>query len=87
MPHNVSEGKTYKYILTSIDVVSRYEVARLLRTKKSSEFAFALEAIFKKGGVFKYPKVFQCDNGPEFKSEVIKLLEKHNVNIRRATGC
>ena len=44
-----------------------------------------LEAIYKKGGVFKYPKTFQCDNGSEFKNEVTKLLEKHNVEIRRAT--
>ena len=44
-----------------------------------------LEAIYKKGGVFKYPKVFQCDNGPEFKNKVIKLLEKHNIEIQRAT--
>ena len=43
------------------------------------------EAIYKKGGVFKYPKIFQCDNGSEFKNEVTKLLEKHNVDIRRAT--
>ena len=35
--------------------------------------------------MFKYPKTFQCDNGSEFKNEVIKLLEKHNVEIRRAT--
>ena len=47
--------------------------------------AFVLEAIYKKGGVFKYPKTFQCDNGSEFKNEVTKLLEKHNVDIRRAT--
>ena len=44
-----------------------------------------LQAIYKKCGVFKYPKVFQCDNGSEFKKEVTKLLEKHNVDIRRAT--
>ena len=44
-----------------------------------------LEAIYKKGIVFKYPKTFQCDNGSEFKNEVTKLLEKHNVEIRRAT--
>ena len=44
-----------------------------------------LEAIYKKGGVFKYPKTFQCDNGSEFKNEVTKLLEKHSVEIRRAT--
>ena len=44
-----------------------------------------LKAIYKKGGVFKCPKVFQCDNGTEFKNEVTKLLEKHSVDIRRAT--
>ena len=85
MPHNLFEGNTYKYILTGIDVASRYKVARPLKTKKSSEVAFVLEAIYKKGGVFKYPKAFQCDNGFEFKNEVTKLLEKHNVDIRRAT--
>ena len=67
MPHNVFEGNTYKYILKGIDVALRYRVARLLRTKKSSKVAFVQEAIYKKGGVFKYPTVFQCDNGPEFK--------------------
>ena len=46
MPHNLSEGNTYKYILTRIDVASRYKVARPLKTKKSSEVAFVLEAIY-----------------------------------------
>ena len=77
--HNLFEGSTYKYILTGIDV------AWPLRTKKSNEVAFALEAIHKKGGVFKHPKTFQCDNGSEFKYEVIKLLKKHNVEIWKAT--
>ena len=85
MPHNLFEGNTYKYILTAVDVASRYKVARPLRTKKPSEVAFVLQAIYKKGGVFKYPKVFQCDNGSEFKNEGTKLLGKHNVEIRRAT--
>ena len=35
--------------------------------------------------MFKYPKLFQCDNGSEFKNKVIKLLEKYSVDIRRAT--
>ena len=48
MPHNLFEGNTYKYILTGIDVASRYKVARPLKTKKSSEVAFVLEAIYKK---------------------------------------
>ena len=41
--------------------------------------------MYKKGGVFKYPKVLQIDNAYEFKNEVTKLLEKHSVEIRRAT--
>ena len=44
-----------------------------------------LEAIYKKGGVFKHPKVFHCNNGSEFKSDVTKLLEKRNVDIWRTT--
>ena len=72
MPLNFFEGNTYKYILTGVDVTSKYKVARPLRTKKLSKVAFVLEVIYKKGGVFKYPKVFQCDNGSEFKNEVTK---------------
>ena len=86
MPHNLFEGNTYKYILTGIDVASRYKVARPLKTKKSNAVTIELKVIYKKCGAFKYPKVFQCDNGSEFKSEVTKLLEKHNVDIRRATA-
>ena len=85
IPHNVFEGNRYKYVLTGIDVASRYKIATVLRTKKSSELAFVFEVKYKKDGIYKYPKVFQCDNGPEFKSEVKKLLEKHKVEIRRAT--
>ena len=85
MPYNLLEGNTYKYTLTGIDVASRYKVARPLKTKKSSEIAFLLEAIYKNGGVFKYSEALQCDNGLEFKNEVAKLLEEHNVEIRRAT--
>ena len=44
-----------------------------------------LKEIYKKGGVFKYPKTFQCDNGSKFKNEMTMLLEKHNVEIQRAT--
>ena len=43
-----------------------------------------LEAVYKKGCVFKYPKTFQYDNGAVFKNEVTKLLERHNIEIRRA---
>ena len=84
--HNVFEENTYKYILTGIGAASIYKVAKPLRTKNSSKVAFVLGVIYKKGGAFKYPKVFQCDNGPEFKGEAAKLLEKHNVDIRKTTA-
>ena len=72
-------------MLTGVNVTSRYTVSRALRTKKASEVVFVLEVIYKKGCVFKYPNVFQCDNGSEFKSDVVKLLKKHKVDIRRTT--
>ena len=86
MPHDVFEGKTYKYLLSGVDVASRYGVAKPLTTKKSSKVEFVLGAIYKKkGGTFKYSKAVQIDNGSEFKGEVTKLFEKHSVKIRRAT--
>ena len=38
-----------------------------------------------KVGPLTYPKIFQCDNGSEFKGGVTKLLEKHEVKIQRVT--
>ena len=83
VPLNDFEGNTYKYILTGVDVASRYNAARALMTKKASKAVFALEVIYKKVG--KYQKVFQCDNGSDLKSDVTKFLEKRNVDVRRAT--
>ena len=74
--HSVFEGNIYKYILTGVDFASRCKVARALKTKKASEVSFVLKTIYKESGVFKYPKVFQCDNGSEFKSDVTRLFEK-----------
>ena len=38
-----------------------------------------------KVGPLTYSKVFQCDNGSEFKGEVTRLLEKHKVKISQVT--
>ena len=62
--------------MTGVDVGSRYKVVRPFRTKKSSDVATVLEAIYKKGGVLKCTMVFQCDNGSEFNYDVTKLLKK-----------
>ena len=84
MPSDKLYGNRYKYILTGIDVASRFKVARPLKTKKSKEVAEMISDIYKTGPL-KYPEEFQCDNGTEFKSDVTTLLEKHNVKINRTT--
>ena len=38
-----------------------------------------------KVGPLTYPKIFQCNNGSEFKGEVTKLLEKHEAKIQQVT--
>lgn len=85
MSHNKLYGNTYKYILTGIDVASRYKVERPLRTKKSADVAEMVKDIFK-AGPLRYPKVFQYYYGSEFKSDVTKLLGKKVVQINRATN-
>ena len=37
-----------------------------------------------KVGPLTYPKTFRCDNGSEFKAELTKMLEKHEVRMQRA---
>ena len=81
MPLDTLYGNKYKYILAGIDVASRYEVARPLRTKQARDVAEMIADIYKVGPL-KYPKIFQCDNGSEFKGEVTKMLEKQKVKIQ-----
>ena len=61
-----------------------YLVARPLRMKKVRDMAEMIVDIYKVGPLT-YPKIFQCDNGSEFKGEMTKLLEKHEVKIQRVT--
>ena len=82
MPSDTLYGNKYKYILAGINATSRYKVARSLRTKQAADIAEMIADIYKVGPLT-YPKIFQCDNGSEFKAGVTKLLEKHEVKIRR----
>ena len=81
MPSDSLYGNTHKYILAGIDAASRYKVARPLRTKQVRDVAEMIADIYKVGPLT-YPKIFQCDNGSEFKREVTKMLEKQEVKIR-----
>ena len=84
MPSDTLYGSKYKYILAGIDAASRYKVARPLRTKQVRDVVEMIADIYKVGPLT-YPKIFQCDNGSEFKGDVTKMLEKNEVKIRRVT--
>ena len=52
--------------------------------KQAKDIAEMIADIYKVGKLT-FPKIFQCDNGSEFKAEVTKMLEKHEVMIRCMT--
>ena len=84
MPSDTLYGNKYKYILAGIDAASRFKVSRPLRTKQARDVAEMIADIYKVGPLT-YPKIFQCDNGSEFKGDVTQMLEKNEVKIRRVT--
>ena len=81
MPSDTLYRNKYKYILSRIDVTSRYKVARPIRTKQVKDVAEMIAHIYKVGPLT-YPEVFQCNNGSHFKTEVTKMLQKCEVKIR-----
>ena len=84
MPSDSLHGSKYKYILAGIDAASRYKVARPLRSKQAHDVAEMIANIYKVGPLT-YPKIFQCDNGSDFKGGVTKMLENNEVKIQRVT--
>ena len=60
------------------------DACRPLRTKQAKDVAEMIADIYKVGPLT-YPKIFQCDNGSEFKAGVTKRLEKHGVKIQHVT--
>ena len=84
MPSDSLYGSKYEYILAGIDTASRFKVTRPLRTKQAHDVAEMIADIYKVSPLT-YPKIFQCDNGSEFKGEVTKMLEKREVKIWRVT--
>ena len=81
MPSDTLYGNKYKYVLAGIDAASRFKVTRPLRTKQVRDVAEMIADIYEVGPLT-YPKIFQCDNGSEFKGEVTEMLEKQEVKIR-----
>ncbi|XP_067211747.1 uncharacterized protein [Linepithema humile] len=75
-PYSRSNGD-YNYILTVIDVLSKYAWAMPLKTKGGIETSKALSAIFRE----RIPKNLQTDHGKEFYNRDFQnLVKKHGIN-------
>ena len=75
-----SQNEGYRYILTVIDILSRYGFARPLKTKMGKEVAAAIEDIFKESN--RRPQRIQTDQGKEFYNPHVKaLLERYNIEL------
>ncbi|CAB4033161.1 uncharacterized transposon-derived [Paramuricea clavata] len=69
----------FKYILTVIDVLSKYAWAEPIRTKTGENLVKAFEKILKKG---RKPETFHSDKGTEFMNQKFQaFLKKHNIRF------
>ncbi|XP_018403204.1 PREDICTED: uncharacterized protein LOC108780109 [Cyphomyrmex costatus] len=72
-------NRGYHYILTVIDVLSKYAWTMPLKAKSGNEVTRAIAKIIRDDR--RCPKNLQTDKGKEFyNSDVQKLLKKHNIN-------
>lgn len=74
------ENKQYKYILTVLNVLSKYGFAKALRTKSAKEVTKAFEEVLKEeGGLI--PRNLHTDEGKEFfNSEFQGLMKRYKIN-------
>lgn len=68
----------YKYILSVIDMASRYKAGRPLKTKDTKTVNNALMSIYKNDKHLKIPNTLNTDAGSEFDSKVFKDWAKQN---------
>lgn len=68
----------YKYILTIIDVFSRFAFSKALKDKKAQTVATAFEEIFVHDR--RVPKLIQSDAGKEFYNKIFSsLMQKYEI--------
>ena len=72
------KGKTFKYVLSIIDVFSRYHWLVPLERKSSSHVARELIRVYKEHGA---PRFIQHDQGPEFDGAVSALCKKLHIKV------
>lgn len=73
------QNKNYKYILTVIDIFSKYSWAIPVKTKSAKDVALAMNKILELGHV---PRHIHCDQGREFYGFHFKeLMNRYNINL------
>lgn len=73
------QNEGYRYILTVIDIFSRYAWARPLKSKRGQDVAEAFRDIFDEGRI---PTRIQSDQGKEFENrDVYRLFDEHNIEL------
>lgn len=72
------ENNGFKYLLTVIDIFSKYAYARALKTKSSENVVKAMKSIFKEAGTSKIPKNVHSDQGKEFFNQKFQNLMLEN---------
>jgi len=74
-----NQNSGYRYILTVIDIFSRFSWARPLKTKRGEEVASAFKDIFDEGRI---PRRIQTDEGREFyNTHVQSLFQQYNIEL------
>jgi hypothetical protein len=73
-----NENDGYKYLLTCIDVLSKYAWSKPLKDKKAETILLAFKEIFSE----RTPEVLQTDAGKEFTNRLLQnYLKKKNVHF------
>ena len=73
------DNEGYRYILTVIDIFSRYAWARPLKSKRGEDVAAAFKTIFDEGRI---PHRVQTDQGKEFENRHVRaLFAQHNIEL------
>ncbi|XP_022806163.1 KRAB-A domain-containing protein 2-like [Stylophora pistillata] len=71
-------GNLYRYVLTVIDVFSRFLWLRPPESKSSRVIANELECVYMEHGS---PEIIQCDQGAEFKKALKTLCDRMNIKL------
>ncbi|MES9879582.1 MAG: DDE-type integrase/transposase/recombinase, partial [Sedimenticola sp.] len=72
------KGVTYQYVLSVLDVFSRFLWLRAIPKKTSENVRIQLQDIYNQTGT---PSIIQCDNGGEFKGQVLTYCAKHRIKV------